>query len=323
MRNSRARSDAILEVALDCVVLMDEAGPSLSSIRRRADVRLHRCEAVAAALAARRAAEHRESHRGHAPLPRDLCGYGEPSHELIACARAKLFPVEVAFADLCGRADVRRLHARHHRAPECGRDAGKRAEELAQLVDELHHAGRPGGHPRESDFLASMSHELRTPLNAIILYSELLQEEAADRGRGAVDFRPAAHPVGGTSSPRSDQRHPRPLENQAGKMAVSLDDSTYAPPSTNCSTRCIRSSKNDNRLTVTFGGGSAQSRPQDQANPPQPASNAPSSRATAPSLTVEECAFDGAGAHLRLTDTGVGMTRDQASRFSIRSRRPT
>lgn len=33
----------------------------------------------------------------------------------------------------------------------------------------------------KSDFLASMSHELRTPLNAIIGYSELLQEEAADR----------------------------------------------------------------------------------------------------------------------------------------------
>ncbi len=34
----------------------------------------------------------------------------------------------------------------------------------------------------KSEFLASMSHELRTPLNGIILYSELLQEEADDRG---------------------------------------------------------------------------------------------------------------------------------------------
>ena len=33
-----------------------------------------------------------------------------------------------------------------------------------------------------------MSHELRTPLNAVILYSELLQEEAADRG--VSDFVP-------------------------------------------------------------------------------------------------------------------------------------
>jgi PAS domain S-box-containing protein len=34
----------------------------------------------------------------------------------------------------------------------------------------------------KSSFLANMSHELRTPLNAIIGYSEILQEDAADRG---------------------------------------------------------------------------------------------------------------------------------------------
>ena len=34
----------------------------------------------------------------------------------------------------------------------------------------------------KSDFLANMSHELRTPLNAIIGYSEMLMEDAADRG---------------------------------------------------------------------------------------------------------------------------------------------
>ncbi len=40
----------------------------------------------------------------------------------------------------------------------------------------------------KSRFLASMSHELRTPLNAVIGYSEMLEEEAEDRG--AADFVP-------------------------------------------------------------------------------------------------------------------------------------
>ena len=38
----------------------------------------------------------------------------------------------------------------------------------------------------KSAFLANMSHELRTPLNAIIGYSEMLQEEAAERAQAAL-----------------------------------------------------------------------------------------------------------------------------------------
>ena len=41
----------------------------------------------------------------------------------------------------------------------------------------------------KSQFLASMSHELRTPLNAIIGYSEMLHEEAEDRGSGHLPAR--------------------------------------------------------------------------------------------------------------------------------------
>ncbi len=56
--------------------------------------------------------------------------------------------------------------------------------ELADLVtrlkvarDQANDASRT-----KSTFLANMSHELRTPLNAIIGYSEMLKEEAQDKG---------------------------------------------------------------------------------------------------------------------------------------------
>src|SRR5438105_6661697 len=49
-------------------------------------------------------------------------------------------------------------------------------EEVAKAKETAEAANRT-----KSLFLANMSHELRTPLNAILGYSEMLQEEAADR----------------------------------------------------------------------------------------------------------------------------------------------
>jgi PAS domain S-box-containing protein len=49
----------------------------------------------------------------------------------------------------------------------------------------------------KSQFLANMSHELRTPLNAIILYTELLRDEAADRG--LEDFLPDLKKIHGAA----------------------------------------------------------------------------------------------------------------------------
>ena len=58
-----------------------------------------------------------------------------------------------------------------------------KSRQLAEARDGADEANRT-----KSNFLANMSHELRTPLNAIIGYSEILQEDAADKGdRSAID----------------------------------------------------------------------------------------------------------------------------------------
>ncbi len=69
----------------------------------------------------------------------------------------------------------------------------------------------------KSTFLANMSHELRTPLNAIIGYSEMLEEEAEERGHDGLRPRPRQDPGRGQAPAGADQRHARPLEDRGGE----------------------------------------------------------------------------------------------------------
>jgi signal transduction histidine kinase/CheY-like chemotaxis protein len=78
--------------------------------------------------------------------------------------------------------NARRLQAGHHGellvlALEDVTERRRAEEEAAKAREGAENANRT-----KSLFLANMSHELRTPLNAILGYSEMLAEEAEDRG---------------------------------------------------------------------------------------------------------------------------------------------
>jgi signal transduction histidine kinase len=100
----------------------------------------------------------------------------------------------------------------------------------ARLFHEIEEKGRQlaDSSQHKSQFLANMSHELRTPLNAIIGYSEMLQEDAADKeDKASIDDLQRIESAG---------RHLLGLVNdildlskiEAGRMELNL--STFALP---------------------------------------------------------------------------------------------
>jgi signal transduction histidine kinase len=212
--------------------------------------------------------------------------------------------------------------ARHTLHLEDAHDAQrKNAQQLAALVEELRIAQKSAeaATRAKSDFLASMSHELRTPLNAIILYSELLQEVAEDEGHESS--------ITDLQRIQSSGKHLLDLINgildlskiEAGKMTVALEAfEVQAMIEELLDTVEPLVQKNDNTLTVTCGVG-VGTMTTDLMKTRQILLNllsnaAKFTRAGAIALDVQPSVLGGRPAiAFTVTDTGVGMTAEQAS----------
>ncbi len=213
--------------------------------------------------------------------------------------------------------------ARHTRHLEEAHDAQrKNAQQLAALVEELRLAQKSAEDATraKSDFLASMSHELRTPLNAIILYSELLQEVAEDEGHESS--------ITDLQRIQSSGKHLLELINgildlskiEAGKMTVSLETfEVRAMIDVLLDTVEPLVQKNANTLTVTCGVG-VGTMTADLMKTRQILLNllsnaAKFTRAGTIALDVQPSVVGGRPAiAFTVTDTGVGMTSEQASK---------
>ena len=185
--------------------------------------------------------------------------------------------------------------------------------ELAAARDAADEANRT-----KSSFLANMSHELRTPLNAIIGYSEILQEDAADKGD--------KEPIDDLQKIESAGRHLLGLINnildlskiEAGKMDVFIEAvDIQALVKEVLSIVKPLADKNENVIEVICPAdiGSFRS---DQTKVKQCLLNLLSNAnkfTSKGTLTLTVAREGGSRVCFRVSDTGVGMTKEQLGRL--------
>jgi CheY-like chemotaxis protein/nitrogen-specific signal transduction histidine kinase len=173
----------------------------------------------------------------------------------------------------------------------------------------------------KSEFLASMSHELRTPLNAIIGYSEMLQEEAGDLGQKT--FIPDLQKIYGAG------KHLMSLINnvldlskiEAGKMDLYLENFEIAPMVQEVvATVKPLIEKNANTIQLHCADGLRAMRA-DLTKIRQTLFNLLSNaskfteRGTITLGVTHERADGGDWINFRISDTGIGMSPEQASKL--------
>jgi signal transduction histidine kinase/CheY-like chemotaxis protein len=170
----------------------------------------------------------------------------------------------------------------------------------------------------KSSFLANMSHELRTPLNAIIGYSEILQEDAADK-----DDKPA---IDDLQKIEGAGRHLLGLINnildlskiEAGKMDVfieSVDIQALVKEVLSIVKPLADKSENAVEVVCPADIGSFRS---DQTKVKQCLLNLMSNAnkfTTKGTLTLTVAREGGSQIFFRVSDTGVGMTQEQLDRL--------
>jgi two-component system sensor histidine kinase/response regulator len=343
-RNSRARNDAILDVALDCVILMDESG-NIVQFNPAAERTFgyEASEAVGHQLSdliipAEKQAVHLDG----------MAQYDKTRQPVVLNSRLELtavrkggerFPVEVAIAPISSdgaamfagymrditerRRNEAALAEYTHDLKQAHDTERQTSEQLTTLVDQLRltQAKAEAATRAKSEFLASMSHELRTPLNAIILYSELLQEEAEDQRNQST--------ISDLQKIQSAGKNLLELINgildlskiEAGKMTVSretFDVRLMIDALLDTVGGLVR--KNNNTFTVRCGDdvgamtGDLMKTQQILLNLLSNAGKFTSDGA----VTLEIRCLTDAGAvfvEFTVTDTGVGMTPEQAERI--------
>jgi signal transduction histidine kinase len=221
---------------------------------------------------------------------------------------------------------TRELHEMANRTAvleQAHKDQVRHAMELAELVARLQLSQQQveAATRAKSEFLANMSHELRTPLNAITLYSELLEEIAAEEGRDDE--------VQDLIKIQASSKHLLGLINgildlskiEAGKMELDAETFPVAPmveELVGSIDAVIRKNGNDLEMTIAPDVGVIHA---DLTKTRQILFNLLSNAAKFTisgriSLKVDRTTQDGiAGVQFAVSDTGIGMTVDQQARL--------